>query len=150
MRAHTHTLDSEMPKGLLCHYEVTNDLVCNCYIEMECVFEAGGNRPYNCRSKLWKFGQGREKKTHLVQFDGTQFVIFAEKQLSVNAILRCLFFVVAEIITRLFFFPVCQPETNYHFSLLRSLLGLVSFEHEQHFLNCNKVPTNPPEIYMML
>lgn len=36
--AHIHTL--EMPLGLLCHYQVTNDLVSDGCIKMECVFQS--------------------------------------------------------------------------------------------------------------
>lgn len=35
---HFHTLDGGMPLGLLCHYQVTNDLASGCYIKTECVF----------------------------------------------------------------------------------------------------------------
>lgn len=36
----THAPDSERPLGLLCHYQVTNDLVSGCYIKMEGVFRS--------------------------------------------------------------------------------------------------------------
>lgn len=38
-RIYTH-FDSEMPLGLLCHYQVTNDLVSGCYIKMEYAFQS--------------------------------------------------------------------------------------------------------------
>ena len=53
-----------MPLGLLCHYQVTNDLVSGCCIKMECVFKAAGNRLCKHQSRLRRFGPSGVK-THM-------------------------------------------------------------------------------------